>query len=194
MANCQVTFSPVPGGDGVMELTTNGAPSGANFFYLLGDGFFSTQKSPVRQYNTIGAAGYTAKSFVLNSYGGQPPSFTGNSGSFSGIKVDLVYNFPTDPHVAISWNPSNVAANYYLLKVFRPQNDRSGCINVKFYYNTNQVVMEGAIIDNSNSWFTYKSNTTFNDRLYNREITWEYNSLLPGETGVIYIPLKPLVL
>ncbi|MBK9737891.1 MAG: hypothetical protein IPO92_24320 [Saprospiraceae bacterium] len=48
--------------------------------------------------------------------------------------------------------------------------------------------MEGAIIDNSYSWFTYQSNTTFNDPLYNREITWEYNSLLPGETGVIYIP------
>ncbi|MBK9737890.1 MAG: hypothetical protein IPO92_24315 [Saprospiraceae bacterium] len=75
MANCQVvTFSPVPGSTGVMELTTNGAPSGANFFYLLSDGFFSAQNFLFVNIIPLRILAILAKSYVLNSYGSQTTS------------------------------------------------------------------------------------------------------------------------
>ncbi len=205
-------LDPVSGQNiGTYYLKNQGTPTGANFFHLTGDGFFSSHNNSTRHYPPqLGTPNFLAESYRLDPYTVQPPFrlTTGTTHGTGYYPANLLHtpsylNGATD--VGTSWLPNQITYNYFILKAIRPPangKDKTTC--VEYHYDHTKVkvdISNPSVIKirddypNANAnlrWFLPIGETTSTMTGYTRKISWDFNSLATADTGLVYIPMQAL--
>ena len=190
-----ITSSSLIDSLGFVEYTTTNASAGDARFTLFGDGFFDTQNNFGHQFPSD-SLGFVTTTFFNRRYKKNKPKkrerFTGSTGSGSGSNMKINMNSGVESRVATSWSPCLNIENYFLL-IFEniSSTPDSGC--VVFYYDSTQLSLNNSGILEY-GWVTNKQNDVVSgSKLYNKKITWDFDTMISGEQRVVYIPMTSIV-
>lgn len=180
--------------DGFVEYTTTNAAINDARFTLFGDGYFDLQNKFDHQFAKH-TSGFSTKTHFLQRYKKKGPiirsKITGKTGAGSSTnnKISMPTNAKT--RVGSSWMPSKTIENYFVF-VFENTSTATDTGCVEFYYDDTELSLNAnGILDYG--WVKYKSKTKVTgSSLYTHKLTWDFETLTPGEQRVIYIPMTSL--
>ena len=180
--------------NGMVSYTTSAGTQDARFT-LLGDGYFSTLSNFSHQFPQD-PAGYQTKTFFNQPYKKHIPTIrtknTGATGNGSTLNNKISMPANTNTRVSTSWSPCDGIENYFLL-IFENTSTSvdSGCI--EFYYHDAQLSLNSAGILEY-GWVQNRTNNSVSTPAkFNQKLKWNFNSLMPGEQRVVYIPMTSRV-
>jgi hypothetical protein len=179
-------------GNGDVRYPTSNCDSNDLRFFIFGDGFYSFENHPTHHYPPS-SPGYTAKVWFAQAYDPDPPKLRNapSSGTTqSGPNTNPEIYMPTNPMIAKSWSLVQNKKHYYML-VFRNNtySTTSGCL--EFYYKSTELLLDTAILQ-YNGWVYNRTYPVSNQPNFNKMVKWSFSGLAPGETRIVYVPMKVL--
>ncbi len=180
-------------GNGKVQYNTSGCTDPALRFFIFDDGFYSFENNPLHHYPQS-FSGHNAMVWFSEPYADADPTFrqaplSGPTGGGQNTNPEIY--MPTNPLISTSWALSQNRQHYYML-IFRNNGSTtiSGCLD--FYYNSTELNLTGGILE-YNNWVYNKTFLPSNEPLYNSMIKWNFNSLQPGKTRIVYIPMTAVL-
>lgn len=179
-------------GNGDVAYNTSNCDRNDLRFYIFDDGFYSFESDPVHHYPPS-SNGHTAMTWFARAYDPADPilRYASSPGpTQNGQNNNPIIHMPSNPLISNSWALRQYKEHYYML-VFRntTNNISSGCLD--FYYNSLELDLNSAGILQYNNWVVNRTTPTSNEPNFDRMIQWQFNNMNPGETRIVYIPMKP---
>jgi uncharacterized repeat protein (TIGR01451 family) len=179
-------------GNGDVLYTTSNCDRNDLRFFIFDDGFYTFEDNPTHHYPPSNT-GHTAKVWFARAYDPDDPTLRYASNpepSQNGPNNNPILHMPTNPMISNSWALRQYKEHYYML-VFRNTGNQpySGCLD--FYYNSIELDLNTAGILQYNNWVTTRTTPVSNEQNFDRRINWNFSNLSPGETRIVYIPMRP---